>query len=173
MKMQLIKYFGLALILGGCSYIGILISKKYSNRVKELKEMKSALNIFITKIKYTYEPIPKIFEEISEKIKDNKNVANIFEIASKEMQNCEAGKAWEISLEKTNTNMKKQDIEVLKGLSKLLGKVDAEGQVREIELVDNFLDRQIEEAEQERLKSEKMYRTLGISIGVAITVILI
>lgn len=171
--MELIKYIGLALILGSCSYIGILISKKYSNRVKELKEMKSALNIFITKIKYTYEPIPKIFEEISNKTKEYKNISNIFKNAINEMKEYEAGEAWNKSLEKTNTNMRKEDIEVLKGLSKLLGKVDAEGQVREIELVENFLETQIEEAEKEKLKSEKMYRTLGISIGVAITVILI
>ncbi len=171
--MELIKYIGLALILGSCSYIGILISKKYANRVKELKEIKSALNIFITKIKYTYEPIPKIFEEISDKTKENKNVSNIFKNACKDMQEYEAGEAWNRSLENTSTNMKKEDIEVLKGLSKLLGRVDAEGQVREVELVDNFLNTQIEEAEKERIKNEKMYRTLGISIGVAITVILI
>lgn len=171
--MQLIKYIGLALILGSCSYIGLLISKKYSNRVKELKEMKSALNIFITKIKYTYEPIPKIFEEISNKTIDKKNISNIFKNASKDMQKYEAGEAWNRSLEKTNTNMKKEDIEVLKGLSKLLGRVDLEGQVREVELVDNFLNTQIEEAEKERQKNERMYKTLGVSIGVAITVILI
>ncbi len=171
--MQLIKYIGLALILGACSYIGYLISKKYANREKELKEMKSALNIFITKIKYTYEPIPKIFEEISQKIKDNRNVSNIFKVASRNMAECEAGEAWNRSLENVNTNMKSEDINVLKGLSKLLGKVDADGQVREIELVDNFLNKQIEDAEKERAKNERMYRTLGISIGIAITVILI
>ncbi len=171
--MQLVKYIGLALILGSCSYIGYLISKKYANREKELKEMKSALNIFITKIKYTYEPIPAIFEEISEKIKENRNISNLFRIASKNMKEYEAGEAWNRSLESANTNMKSDDINVLKGLSKLLGKIDADGQVREIELVNNFLNKQIEDAEAERSKNERMYRTLGISIGIAITVILI
>jgi stage III sporulation protein AB len=34
------------------------------------------------------------------------------------------------------------------------------------------LDEQIEKAEKERVKSEKMYRTLGMIIGFAIVIIL-
>lgn len=41
--------------------------KKYAYRVKELQEMKNALNIFMTKIKFTYEPIPSTFMYISER----------------------------------------------------------------------------------------------------------
>ena len=69
--MQIIKYVTLFMILLSSSYIGILISKKYSNRVKELKEFKNALNIFSTQIKFTYEPIPTIFLQISERLKSN------------------------------------------------------------------------------------------------------
>ena len=72
-----------------------------------------------------------------------------------------------------NTELKKEDIEVLKGLSNLLGKVDLEGQVNEIELVDNFLDNQIEKAEEESKKSVKMYKTLGVTVGLAMVIILI
>ena len=47
------------------------------------------------------------------------------------------------------------------------------GQVSEIKLIDNFLDRQIEKAEQDRKKNEKMYKTLGVTIGLAIVVVLV
>ena len=65
------------------SLIGTLISRKYVNRVDELNEFKNALNIFKTKIRYTYETIPEIFTEISKNIKPN--VGYIFHIASREM----------------------------------------------------------------------------------------
>ncbi len=169
--MQMIKYLTLMIILASTTYIGILISKKYLNRVKDLKEMKNALNIFSTKIKFTYEPIPQTFKEISEKVKPN--IANIFKESSKKMQNENAGKAWEEALEESNTNMTKEDIEVLKNLSNLLGKVNLEGQVNEVELVENFLDTQIELAEEEKQKYVKMYKTLGITIGLAVVIILI
>lgn len=47
------------------------------------------------------------------------------------------------------------------------------GQVSEIKLIDNFLDTQIEKAEQDRKKNEKMYKTLGVTVGLAIVVILV
>lgn len=169
--MQIVKYLTLILILSSTTYIGILISKKYLNRVKDLKEMKNALNMFSTKIKFTYEPIPQTFKEISQKTKTN--ISNIFKIAYEKMKTGNAGKAWEEALEEANTNMTKEDIEVLKNLSNLLGKVDIEGQVNEVELVENFLDTQIELAEEEKQKYVKMYKTLGITIGLAVVIILI
>ena len=69
--MIIIKYLILGMILLGTSYIGILMSKKYSNRVKDLKEMRKALNFFEDKIKFTYEPIPDVFYEISHKMNHN------------------------------------------------------------------------------------------------------
>lgn len=169
--MQIIKYITLILILSSTTYIGILISKKYLNRVKDLKEMKNALNMFSTKIKFTYEPIPQTFKEISQKTKPN--ISNIFKNVCEKMNTENAGKAWEEALEESNTNMTKEDIEVLKNLSNLLGKVDIEGQVNEVELVENFLDTQIELAEEEKQKYVKMYKTLGITIGLAVVIILI
>lgn len=169
--MQIIKYLTLILILFSTTYIGILISKKYLNRVKDLKEMKNALNMFSTKIKFTYEPIPQTFKEISQKTKPN--ISNIFKNVCEKMDKQNAGKAWEEALEESNTNMTKEDIEVLKNLSNLLGKVDIEGQVNEVELVENFLDTQIELAEEEKQKYVKMYKTLGITIGLAVVIILI
>ena len=122
--MIIIKYITLVLIFICSSYMGILISKRYSNRVVELKDMKTALNIFETKVKLTYEPIPQIFTEIATKTKDN--VSTIFEMASEHMKYKDAGTAWIESINMVETNMNKEDIAVLKGLSNLLGKVNAE-----------------------------------------------
>ena len=169
--MIIIKYIILLMLLFSSSYIGILIANRYKSRVKELKEMKSFLSIFEAKIKLTYEPIPKIFEELGNDEKSN--ISYIFKIASENMKELPAGEAWIKALKLKNTNLKKEDIEILKGLSNLLGKVDLEGQVSEIELVDNFIDKQIEKAEEESKKSEKMYKTLGITVGLAIVIILI
>ena len=52
------------------------------------------------------------------------------------------------------------------------GKVDVEGQVSEINIVDNFLDTQIELAEQDKNKYVKMYKSLGATIGIGIIIIL-
>ena len=75
--MEILKYIILFFIFWTSSFIGILVSKRYSNRVKELQEMKSALLMFEAKIKFTYEPIPEIFKEISNKFSEH--IEELFE----------------------------------------------------------------------------------------------
>ena len=74
--MHTIKFFLLILIFLASTFIGKIISKKYTYRLEELEEIKNALNMFKTKIKFTYEPIPQIFGEIATNC--NKNIGNIF-----------------------------------------------------------------------------------------------
>lgn len=48
-----------------------------------------------------------------------------------------------------------------------------EGQISEIRLVKEFLSTQIENAESEKNKNEKMYKMLGGIIGLVLVIILI
>ena len=168
--MLAIKYFMLFLVLVACTLIGRFLSKKYVYRLNELEEMKNALNIFKTKIKFTYEPIPEIFQEMSENI--NKNISNIFIKAKNKMQNKSASIAWEEALDENNTNLTKEDRYVLKSLSKLLGQTDVEGQTSQIDITQKFLETQIKQAEEETKKNEKLYSKLGTTIGLVIVIIL-
>ena len=101
------------------------------------------------------------------------NVGNVFKIASDNMNKMTAEKAWEKALEKSNNSINEEDKLILKKLSKLLGKTSLEGQVSEIEMTNNFLESQIKKAENERDKNEKLYKTLGMTIGLALVIILI
>lgn len=171
--MLIIKYMSILLIFLTSSFIGFLYSKRYSERVKDLKEMKNALKMFESKIKFTYEPIPEVFFEISKEIKPN--IGKIFTKASEYMNSEIASTAWKKSVEeeKIYNNFSKEDIDIIKNLSKLLGSTDLEGQVNSIKLTSNFLDKQIEEAEIEKNKNIKLYKTLGTGIGLTISIILI
>lgn len=169
--MLVIKIIIYSFIFLSCSIIGILISKKYVNRVNELREFKNALNLFKTKIRYTYEPLPEIFAEISESIESN--ISTVFKQASEKMTVCTAGEAWDLALKINTLNIDEEDRTVLKNLSKLLGKTDLEGQLSQIEMTSDFLDKQIRKAENQKEKSERMYRTLGMIMGMVIVIILI
>ena len=114
--MKIVKYFILFLILVFSTLIGKFLSKKYVYRLEELDDIKNALNILKTKIKFTYEPIPEIFEEISNNV--NKNVGRIFSLAKEEMRDKIASEAWENAVEKVECNLKKEDKKVIKTLSK-------------------------------------------------------
>lgn len=156
--MWIIKFITLILIFGGTSFIGILVAKKYENRLKELQEIKNALHMIEVKIKFTYDPIPKIFREIESKVTEN--VGEIFELAAEKMETASVEAAWEESVYSASTNLLPKDKEILKDLGKLLGQTDIEGQISQIKLVIDFLNIQIEEANIEKMKNEKLYRTL-------------
>lgn len=154
-----------------CSAIGLLKSQRYINRLNELNEFKNALNMVKTKIKFTYEPLPEIFNQISNSI--NSTIGSIFKIASYNMKFYSAGDAWSKAIDTDILNISVEDRNILKGLSKLLGATDLEGQISQIEVTAQFLDKQIEKANKEKEKNEGMYRKLGMIIGLGIVIILI
>ena len=73
----------------------------------------------------------------------------------------------------SKNNLNKEDVATIQNLSRLLGQTDIEGQISEVEVVNNFLTVQLENASEERRKNEKMYRTLGLVTGLTIAIILI
>lgn len=151
--------------------IGSLYSKKYISRESQLEQMKNLLNIFKVKIKFTCNTIQEIFNQLYE---DTPNeVGGIFKKANDYMETYSAKEAWSESLEEAKTDFTKEDIETLKNLGKILGETDVEGQINQIELTETLLENQIKEAIEERAKNSKMYRTLGVTIGLAISIILI
>ena len=89
------------------------------------------------------------------------------------MKELSAGESWKYATQNSRTNMTKEDLKVLENFEKLLGKTSIEGQLSEIELLEKFIDKQIENAEEERKKNEKLYRNLGVIAGLAIAIILI
>ena len=168
--MIVIKYLILFLILVPSTLIGRSLSKKYVYRLKELEEIKNSFNILKTKIKFTYEPIPELFQELENT--KCRNVGNIFKLAKEKMENENISTAWENAIEESVTNLKKEDKEILKSLGKLLGRTDVEGQMGQIETTESLLENQIKEALEEKLKNEKLYSRLGTTIGLAIVILL-
>ena len=168
---QGVKYLLLIGIFGLSTSIGFLISKSYQNRVVELKEFKTILNIMKTKIKFTYEPLAEIFKQIA---KDNDTeIEKIFGQMANQLSYYQVKEVWENCIQNADISIKQEDKDVLKKLGKLLGQTDVEGQISEIEVTENFLNMQIENAEEEKKKNQKIYKTLGVVAGLVFVIILV
>lgn len=168
--MVIVKILIMCEIIVICSYLGILKSKSYELRCCELKSINGALNMFKSKIEFTYEPIKDIFEEISNVIYKNKS--NIFMNTINELKNKNITEAWYEGINKTKNYLNTEDKETLKMMGKLLGKTEKNGQISEIDLTMNLLERQIEKAEIEKNKNSKLYKTLGAVMGIGIVIML-
>lgn len=156
--------------------IGVIISKKYSNRVSELQESITALEILEGRINYTYDTIPEIFDFISRHLKTN--IKNIFEYSAEKLsidKNFSAGELFNSTIdeERILLDMNDADIDILKGLSVSLGQVDLENQVKNIRLIIRSLTNQLEDAKREKDKNFKLCRNMGAIVGVLLIIILI
>ena len=120
--MIIIKYFILLIIFASSSYIGILMSRKYKSRVLELREFKEAMSILENKIKFTYKPLGEIFEDIITLFDKQSGITKIFNSTNENMKKENVSKAWENAVEdsKTFLNLNAEDINIVKGLGKLL-----------------------------------------------------
>ena len=166
-----LKFLDMILIIVICAYIGINKAKSFSTRVLKLRDLKSAFNIFKTKLEFTYEPVKEIFCEISELVYSNKK--NIFKSYVENMNQDNFNDAWNLAVAENSFSLSKEDIKIISSFGNLLGKTDIKGQINEIELANNFLDKQIIEAEETRKKNDKLYKSLGVIIGITIVIIFI
>ncbi len=156
--------------------IGMIIAKKYSNRVNELQETITALELLESRMNYTYDTIPEVFSFIARHLKTN--IKNIFEYSAEKLnidKNFSAGELLNTTIdeEKILLDLNETDIDILKGLSASLGQVDLENQVKNIRLIIRSLTSQLEEAKKEKEKNFKLCRNMGAIVGVVLIIILI
>ena len=169
--MEILKLIILTIIMIMCTSLGIMKANRYKLRVIDLSEIKKALNLIITKMRYTYEPLPDLFKEVSKDL--NANIANIFNKSNIYMDELNAGQAWEKAVDESSYNFTNEDMNITKSLGKLLGKTELERQLMQIELTNKLLDEQILQATNLQNKNTKLYKTLGATIGLAIMIIFI
>lgn len=169
------KFLFLFAILILSTMIGMIVAKRYSNRVSELQELIAALEILESRVNYTYDSIPDIFDFIARHLKTN--VKAIFESSADKLvenKNEAAGELFNASIdeEKILCDLTEEDVDILKGLSVSLGQVDLESQVKNIRLIVRTLNSQLEQAKTEKEKNFKLCRNLGAIVGVVLMIIL-
>lgn len=171
--MEFLRYIVLLLIISGSTSIGFLLSRSYTDRVKELRELSNLINMLKNKITFTHMPLGEIFEDLS-KVISNKRISNVLKNVSKNIKQKSFENVWNEAIDKERKflNLKNEDIILVKSLGNLLGKTDIEGQISELNQFSNMLNFQIQKAEEESKKNEKMYKSLGTIIGLVIVIIL-
>lgn len=167
--MIILKFIICIIIILICSYLGMEKSKDYQRRVLELQKIKNALSFFKSKIEFTYEPVKEILAGISKSIYLEED--NIFGKTEEYMKSNSVNIAWNKAVEE-ESKISKEDKEILKMFGKLLGKTDKKGQISEIDLSLTFIEKQIQKAEAEKNKNSKLFKSLGVLVGIGITIIL-
>lgn len=161
---------GIGIIFCSCQ-IGILLSKRYVLRLEELEEFKNDFQIIENKIRYTYETLEEIFNEIAEI--SSFAIGKFFKNVAYNLKKEGTEKAWNNEINKIDSiSLTKEDKTALKEFSTLLGKTNKEGQINQIKYVLERLELQIEKAKNEREKNETIYKKLGLILGIGLVIII-
>jgi stage III sporulation protein AB len=135
-----------------------------------------SLQMLETEISYTSTPLPDAFQNVS--VKSRSPAKELFMEAGCNLKSrtySTVGEAFEKALDtiKDRMSIAKEDIEVLKSFGYSMGTSDTEGQVKSFRLVLKQLEGQEVKAEELRNKNERLYKSLGLLGGIAVTILLI
>ena len=83
--------------------------------------------------------------------------------------------AWKKAIEESQDKLSfnKEDFTAIETLGRMLGNTDVEGQVSQIELTEKLIEDQIENAKIEKQKNTKLYKTLGVTVGLTAVILLL
>ncbi|MGL4761529.1 MAG: stage III sporulation protein SpoIIIAB [Sarcina sp.] len=172
----MLKIIILVLIVILCSFIGYLYGEEFKKRYLELSELMRSLIDMENEILYSYRPLPEVLAEISNKSEGivGELFASISELLIRgEIENVNVAFSNALNKKKDQMAMTKEDYGIILDLSKSLGDTDITGQEQIFSLAKEKLERVIDLAEKDYRVNCKMYKSLGIGIGVMLAIFLI
>lgn len=169
------KLLGALLIILTTSWIGFEWSRRLGMRPKEIRQLKSALQILEAEIIYSQSPLQEAFKNIANQLPHPIDDFFTQLHSDLEKKNANFKAIWEKSVHelKSNSYLGNNEIEILQQFGRTLGRHDFYQQQKHIQLAITHLDRELEEARDEQFKYSKMAKSLGVLAGVFIVLLLV
>lgn len=169
------KWFGAILIIAATTWIGFVAAKRLSERTRQLRQIKVALQSLEAEIVYGLTPLTEAAAKVADHLTEP--VSTFFRTFSEILLEGQKGVAesWNESLNKTKqtTCLEKGEIEILKQFGATLGQHDREHQQKQIKLTLLHLEREEAEAREAQLRYEKMMKSLGFLTGLLVVILLL
>ena len=168
------KLFGAIFILLATTWVGFEMAKQLSERTRQLRQLKTALQSLEAEIMFSHRPLGDIALLLSAQLP--KPLSLLFEQFAARLNSEEAGvkRAWESSLDDIweQTALRRGEKEVLKQFGETLGQHDRYSQQKHILLALSHLDREEKEAVERQVQYEKMVKSLGFLSGLLLVILL-
>ena len=168
----MIKLLGCLMIASSCLFVGLDYIKNLRVRVRGITAMIELLSTLKIKINYEHSVLPKLLRELRQKCAYPNTV-----FLDECILNLDSGKdfkdAWILAAETYSNQMQlsKTDTEILKGVSIGLGDSDVSGQISNIQLYTEMLEKNL--LESEKTLKEKTKVTLSCSLFGSLVVLVL
>ncbi|RSK27805.1 stage III sporulation protein SpoAB [Bacillus sp. HMF5848] len=168
------KIIGAIIILLATTWTGFEVSKSLSERPRQLRLLKTALQSLEAEIMFSHTPLRDASMHIARQLP--RPLSWLFDCFSKRLgdQHVSASIAWNDSLDDIwrHTALKDNEREILKQFGETLGQHDLFSQQKHIHLAISHLEREEQDAKDKQLRYEKMMKSLGVLTGLLLIILL-
>lgn len=164
------KLLGAVLIIASTSFYGYYLSLIPLKRHKNLVKILSGIEILENEIAFSKDVIDEIFFKIAALI----DCDCIFKTAAERKDEECLSMRWRraVYTDREKLCFKMSDCEIISMLGAELGITDVEGQIKNILHIKELLKKQIEESLEEKKKASRLYKSMGVALGVFTSVLL-
>lgn len=167
----MVRLIGAVLIFFSVSSFGIYLSDNIKRKRERLETERKIIDEIALMIRWN----SLTLHEIAEELYDNKSFSD-FELIKNLADNCNHTRSFHNAWEKSVSSVKNlcaEEKKLLFEVGAALGTTDKEGQLSTLELFSTRIEKMAEsEAEKYKIKG-KMYRSLGVTAGAMIGIIII
>jgi stage III sporulation protein AB len=171
----MMKIIGAIFIIVATTWAGFEASRQLSERPKQLRLLKSALQSLEAEIMYGHTPLHEASRRLATQL--SRPLSWFFESFAKKLTDTETTvkDAWEESLTEIwkLTALKQGEFEIMKQFGETLGRHDRHSQQKQIMLTLSHLEREEADARERQAKYEKMVKSLGFLSGLLLIILLI
>lgn len=173
MVIKMVKSIALIIILLATTTIGFLYGNDFRNRVKELKDIENMVSFIKNELRFSHDTITIILRKSVKSSSLNiKSFINKLCDYLDEDKVSSIEESFYLVKDELKTCLKEEDYKVLEDMFKTLGGWNIESQISMIDMTLRNIYLQIQKAEDLRIKNEKVFRSLGMSIGAIIDILL-
>lgn len=169
------KLLGAILIILASTWAGVEWSRTVSERSRQLRMLKSALQSLEAEIVYGMTPLSIACSHICRQV--GHPVSWFFDSFRKRLEegHTTAHEAWMKSMDEVwkYTAFKQEEKEIMNQLGATIGQQDREHEQKQLQLALIHLEREEQEARDNQMKYEKMFKSLGFLGGVLLVILLI
>jgi stage III sporulation protein AB len=170
----MIKLIGAIFIIVATTWTGFEAARHLSERPRQLRALRSALQSLEAEIMYGHTPLHEAARRLAAQLP--KPLSAFFEAFARKLTDTETTvkEAWETSLKEVwrSTAFKQGEFEIMKQFGETLGRHDRFSQQKHIMLTLTHLEREEADAVDKQTKYERMVKSLGFLSGLLLIIIL-
>src|SRR5690625_238094 len=169
------KLIGAFLFVCTTSWIGFDMSTQLSKRVKQIRQLIQSLQLLEAEMGYSQMKLQQTFAIIAKKT--DEPIANFYNRLAEALIEAipDFLSVWDQEVDhlQTNSALKQPELDILKQFGRNLGQHTFMEQQKHIVLAIHHLQTELNEANEQRQKYEKVTRSLGVLIGLFIVLLLL